>query len=101
MTESVNAIAAAIALICVGLYGLAVTRHLIKLTVALQLMSKGALILIITAGVVAGRLALVQSIATTAIVVDTLTTVILLAFAIRVQQKFGTLDLRELGALKG
>ena len=80
---------AAFALAGVGLYGLLITRNLIKVVIALQIMIKGAL------------LALGQSLAMTVIVADTVVAVIGLAFAVQVKRLRGTLDLRALSELRG
>jgi len=91
----------AIMLVGVGLYGLLISRNLIKLVVALQIMTKGSLLALVIAGQAAGRLQLSQSLVVTVIVVDTITAVIALALAILVKRHFGTLDVQELSTLKG
>jgi NADH-quinone oxidoreductase subunit K len=84
----------------IGLYGLLVTRNLIKLVIALQLLVKGALAALVAGGLASGKLELASSIAITVIVVDTVVAVLALAFALQVREKFGTLDVRALGTLK-
>jgi NADH:ubiquinone oxidoreductase subunit K len=90
-----------LALFGVGLYGLLITRNLIKIVAMLQLLVKSALLAIVMAGKVSGRINLAQSMATTVIVADTLVAVIGLALAIQVQKQFGTLELTELATLRG
>lgn len=85
----------------VGLYGLLVTRNLIKIVVVLQILGKGAVLALIMAGKVSGRIALGQSLAVTVILVDTLVAVIGLALAVQVRQRCGTLDLKRLSSLRG
>jgi NADH:ubiquinone oxidoreductase subunit K len=91
----------AVCLSGLGLFGLLVSRNLIRLIVSQQVMSKGAIVALMIAGTLSGQSGLAQSLAVTFIFVDTATAVIALALAIRVQQKLGTLDLRALSSLKG
>ncbi|HMM28812.1 MAG: NADH-quinone oxidoreductase subunit K [Chloroflexota bacterium] len=92
---------AAFALAGVGLYGLLITRNLIKVVIALQIMIKGALLALVMAGRASDQLALGQSLAMTVIVADTVVAVIGLAFAVQVKRLRGTLDLRALSELRG
>jgi len=85
----------------IGLGGLLVTRNLIKLIVMLQLMAKGAILALAAAGMASGRPQTGQSLALTVIVVDAIVTVVALALAVQVRRRCGTLDVRELGTLKG
>lgn len=92
---------AAFALVGVGLYGLLITRNLIKVVIALQIMIKGALLALVVAGRASDQVALGQSLAMTVIVADTVVAVIGLAFAVQVKRLRGTLDLRALSELRG
>lgn len=92
---------AAFALAGVGLYGLLITRNLIKVVIALQIMIKGALLALVMAGRASDQLALGQSLAMTVIVADTVVAVIGLAFAVQVKRLRGALDLRALSELRG
>ena len=85
----------------VGLYGLLVTRNLIKIAVVLQILGKGAVLALIMAGKVCGQINLGQSLAVTVILVDTLVAVIGLALAVQVRRHCGTLDLKYLSSLRG
>jgi len=91
----------AFALVGVGLYGLLITRNLIKVVIALQIMIKGAVLALVMAGRASDQLALGQSLALTVIVADTVVAVIGLAFAVQVKRMRGTLDLRALSELRG
>ena len=90
-----------VGLFCVGLYGLLVTRNLIKMVAVLQVLVKSAIIALVLAGKVSGQVNLGQSLAVTVIVADTLVAVIGLALAVQVRRHIGTLDLRDLSTLKG
>ncbi len=87
-------------LIGIGLYGLLITRNLIKVVVALQVLVKGALLALVAAGTVSGKINLGQSLAVMVIVVDTVVAVIALALALQVKRRMGTLDVKELSTLK-
>lgn len=88
-------------LLAVGLYGLLVCRNLIKLIVALQILVKGALLALVVAGMANGRMNLSQSVAVTVIVADTVVAVVGMALAVQVRRRTCTLDVHELGRLKG
>jgi NADH:ubiquinone oxidoreductase subunit K len=88
-------------LIGVGLYGLLVLRHLIKLIIALQLLVKAALLALVLAGSASGQIDLGQSLAMTVIVADTIVAAVGLALAVKVRQRFGTLDVAALSRLQG
>lgn len=85
----------------VGLYGLLVTRNLIKIVVALQILVKAAVLALVAAGRVSGQLNLGQSLAVTVIVADTVVAVVGLALAVQVRRRFGTLDVQALSRLRG
>ncbi len=87
-------------LLMIGLYTLLVTRNLIKVVVALQILVKGVMLLLIAAGSASGQIALGQSMAITVIVADTIVAVIALSIAVIIRRKFGTLDLNAYTTLK-
>ena len=87
-------------LIGIGLYGLLMTRNLIKVVVALQVLVKGALLALVAAGTTSGKINLGQSLAVMVIVVDTVVAVIGLALALQVKRRMGTLDVKELSTLQ-
>jgi NADH-quinone oxidoreductase subunit K len=100
MTDPQIILIGVLGLIGVGVYGLLISRNLIKVIVALQLLVKGAMLAMIAAGAVSGRVNLGQSLAVTVIVADTVVAVIGLALAIRIKQRIGTLDVNDLATLK-
>ncbi len=83
-----------------GFYGLLITRNLIKVVVALQILVKGAILALVLAGNVSGQISIGQSLAITVIVVDTIVAVIGLALAVQVRRHFGTLDIKALSTLR-
>lgn len=94
------ALIASLGLVGVGIYGLLITRNLIQVVVALQILVKGVLLALIVAGRVAGQVAVSQSLALTVIVADTIVAVLGLALAVQVRRSFGTLDLKALTTLR-
>lgn len=93
--------AAGLGLLGVGLYGLLISRNLIRIVVVLQVLVKAAVLALVAAGSASGRIGLSQSLGVTVIVADTVVAVIALALAVQVQRRFGTLDVRTLSSLKG
>jgi NADH-quinone oxidoreductase subunit K len=100
MTPLQIALIGVLGLIGIGLYGLLITRNLIKVVVALQVLVKGALLALVAAGTASGKINLGQSLAVMVIVVDTVVAVIGLALALQVKRRMGTLDVKELATLK-
>ena len=101
MTLGTVALVGVLGLLAIGLYGLLIVRNLLKVVIALQLMTKGAVLALVLAGSTSGNLNLGQSLAVSAIVVDTMTAVIALALAVKVRQRCATLDVRALSTLRG
>jgi NADH:ubiquinone oxidoreductase subunit K len=95
------AIIAVLSLFGIGLYGLLVTRNLIKLVAVLQVLVKSAVLGLVAAGKISGNVSLGASLAATVIVADTIVAVIGLALAVQVRQRLGTLDLNDLAKMKG
>ena len=91
---------AILGLLGIGLYGLLITRNLIKVVIALQIIVKGAMLALILAGRLSGQINLGQSMALTVIVADTIVAVIALALAVQVRRHFGTLDIQALSSLR-
>jgi NADH-quinone oxidoreductase subunit K len=100
MTPLQVALIGVLGLIGIGVYGLLITRNLIKVVIALQILGKGALLALVAAGAVSGKINLGQSLAVVVIVVDTVVAVVALALALQVKRRMGTLDVKELSTLK-
>jgi NADH:ubiquinone oxidoreductase subunit K len=84
----------------VGLYGVLVCRHLIKILIALQILTKAAVLLLVAAGRTGHQSGVGESAALTVIVADTIIVILGLALAVQVQRRFGTLDVSALATLK-
>ena len=95
------AVVGVLGLLGVGFYGLLVSRNLIKIVIALQILVKAALLGLVAAGFSSGRINLGQSLAITVIVADTVVAVIGMALAVQIRRHLGTLDVAELSKLRG
>ena len=93
-------IAVILGLAGIGLYGLLVARNLIRVIVCLQIAVKGAMLALVLAGKLSGKVPLGQSMAMTVIVADTIVAVVALALAVQAKRLFGTLDLEALSRLR-
>jgi len=100
MTLLQISLAGVVLLMGIGLYGLLISRHLIKVVIALQIMIKAAILALVVAGEAVGRVNLAQSIALTAIVVDTIAAVLALALIVQIKRQTSTLDAAELAQLR-
>jgi NADH:ubiquinone oxidoreductase subunit K len=92
---------AVLGLLGVGFYGLLISRNLVKVVIALQILGKAAVLGLLVAGNASGQINLSQSLAITVIVADTIVAVIGMALAIQVRRQMHTLDVSELARLKG
>jgi NADH:ubiquinone oxidoreductase subunit K len=99
--SSINILAACVlALFGVAIYGLLVTRNLIKIMILLQIIVKAAVLGLVVAGKMNGQINLSQSIAVTVIVADTVVAIVGLALAIQARQIIGTLDANALSKFR-
>jgi NADH-quinone oxidoreductase subunit K len=90
-----------IGLLGVGIYGLLITRHLIKVVIGLQVLVKSAVLALVLAGQTAGVPGIGQSLAATVIVADTMVAVVGLALAVQIARRFGTVDVSAISTLRG
>jgi NADH:ubiquinone oxidoreductase subunit K len=88
-------------LLGVGLYGLLITRNLIKIVVVQQLLVKSVVLAFVVAGKVSGHPGIGESVDATIIVADTVVAVVALALAVQVRIRFGTLDIPKISSLRG
>jgi NADH:ubiquinone oxidoreductase subunit K len=100
ISTSMIVLIAVMGLFGVGLYCLLITRNLIRLLVGLQIMVKGAMLLLVFVGQSQSQPSLGQSMALTVIVADTIVVVLGLALAVQVKRIVGTLDIADISKLK-
>ncbi|HHY88659.1 MAG TPA: NADH-quinone oxidoreductase subunit K [Chloroflexi bacterium] len=91
---------AVLGLLGAGLYALLISRHLIKVVVALQILVKGAMLGLVLAGRASGQIETGQALALTVIVADTIVAVVGLALAVQIRRHFNTLDITKLTTLR-
>ncbi|HAR35379.1 MAG TPA: hypothetical protein DCR87_00450 [Acidobacteria bacterium] len=88
-------------LIFIGIYCLLTMRNLIKLFIAVEVISKGVSLAIVATGAVKNNILLAQSLAITYIVVEVSLVATALALIINIYKKNKSLDVRLLSKLKG
>ncbi len=88
-------------LIFIGLYCLLTMRNLIRLFIAVEIISKGVSLAIVATGAVKNNILLAQSLAITYIVVEVALVATALALIINIYKKNRSLDVRLLSRLKG
>jgi multicomponent Na+:H+ antiporter subunit C len=106
----------AVWILAVGLYGIVTSRHLVHMIICLIVVQSSTYVLLLGVGYITGAVApyfydlpvhtpavdpVVQALALTDVVVEAAVTALLLSFAIQAHKRFGTLDPRELVALRG
>jgi NADH:ubiquinone oxidoreductase subunit K len=99
-TEATIVIGGILCLFGVAIYALLISRNLIKVVIGLQILVKAAMLALVLAGRVNGKIDVAQSLALTVIVADTIVAVIALALAVQVRRRFGTLDIQALTTLR-
>jgi NADH:ubiquinone oxidoreductase subunit K len=88
-------------LLGVGCYGLLITRTLIKVVIALQILVKAVVLALVLAGQAGNQAGLGQSLAATVIVADTMVAVVGLALAVQVRRRCGSVDVSAISTLRG
>lgn len=99
-----------------GLYGVVISRNLIKIAISLSVMEFSSFLFFALIGYIEGGIApivdpaapegtyvdpLPQALVLTAIVIGLATTALLMAVIIRIYRKYGTFDIREIKNLRG
>lgn len=88
-------------LVGIGLYALLTMRNLIKLFIGIEVIGKGASLVLMSTGFVKGNALLAQSLVITYIVVEVCLVATALALIINVTRHTKSLDVRKLTRLKG
>lgn len=84
----------------IGLYCLLITRNLIKVVIALQLIIKGVVVAFMLAAHLAQQDNLGQTLALTVIVAGTIVAVVGLSLAVQIRLRTGSLDIKTISNLK-
>ncbi|HOW35685.1 MAG TPA: NADH-quinone oxidoreductase subunit K [Candidatus Omnitrophota bacterium] len=93
--------AAAILLFVMGTYYVLVTFNLIRALIGVEILIKGATLLIILAGYVTGNTGLTQALVITLIVIEVVIMVVAGGVILCVYRNNKSIDVRELRSLKG
>ena len=94
-------IIAIVLLFVIGFYCLLTTRNLIRIIIALEILTKGVTLLLILAGSVSNRLALAQAYVITLIIIEVIIISVAAGLVINAHRCNDTLDVRKLRNLKG
>jgi multicomponent Na+:H+ antiporter subunit C len=89
------------ALIGAGLYALLAKRNLIKLFIAIEVISKGVSLLLLATGFAKGNVLVAQALVVTFIVIEVSLVATALAIIINIYRHTKSLDIRKLAKLKG
>jgi len=88
-------------LIFVGLYGMLVSRSIIRQLIGLEIVSKAAMLAVISAGAITSNLMLAQALIITMIVVEVVVVAAGLALLVKAHRLSGSADIWKLDSLKG
>jgi multisubunit Na+/H+ antiporter MnhC subunit len=80
-------------LFAIGLGALVAKPHLIHVIIGLELLGKGASLVLITAGYAAGDTALAQATVFTLIAIEAVVAAVALALVVRLKRVYGTMDI--------
>ena len=94
-------LAAVILMFVIGIYCLLMTRNLIRILIALEVLTKAVTLLIIAVGYVTGQISMAQSFVITLIVIEVVIIAVAAGIVIGLHRHNETLDTRELRNLKG
>lgn len=94
------AIAAAV-VFTIGLYCLIVSRNLIRILIGIELLTKSVTLMLVLAGAVTGRMAQMQALIITLIVLEVVAITVAAGLVVGAYRQRGTLDARALTELKG
>ena len=85
----------------IGAYSLLVTRNLLRILLSVEILMKGATLMLIGAGYITGDMATAQAFVVTAIVIEVVLLVVATGIVLGAYRANGTLNTRELNNLKG
>lgn len=88
-------------LILTGLYCITVTRNLIRVLIGMELMTKGATLILAAAGYLTGNTGVSQALIITLIVVEVVVIAVAAGIVIGWYRKTGSLDTSAMNSLRG
>lgn len=91
-----------ILLVAVGLYGVLLKRNLLKVVLGIEMMVLGVAALVVVVGMEGSSVAAVsQTVGLMAVIGGASVVSLMTVTAVRLYEKYGTLDIREMRRLKG
>jgi len=90
-----------ILLFVIGIYALLATRNLLRILIGMEILTKGATLLLVAAGYLTGRTNVIQPVIITMIVVEVVIIAVAAGVVIAAYRRNGTINIRELRNLKG
>jgi len=84
---------ASILIITAGIYCIIATRNLIRVLIAMEIVSKAAILIFLLGGLVSGRMDLAQGFIITIIIIEVVITAIGAVLAIAIHERTGSLDI--------
>jgi NADH:ubiquinone oxidoreductase subunit K len=94
-------IIAVVLVLGVGIYSLIATRNLLRILLSVEILMKGATLLLIGAGYLTGDMATAQAYVITAIIIEVVLLVVATGIVLGAYRANNTLNTRELNNLKG
>ena len=88
-------------LLIVGFYSLLMTRNLVRMVIALEILSKATTLALVASGYATGQIGLAQALAITLIVIEVAVVVVAVAIILCVYRHTDSLDVAHLRELKG
>ncbi|MGD0999675.1 MAG: NADH-quinone oxidoreductase subunit K [Candidatus Brocadiia bacterium] len=88
-------------LLIVGFYSLLTTRNLVRMVIALEILSKATTLALVASGYATGQYGLAQALAITLIVIEVAVVVVAVAIILCVYKHTDSLDVAHLRELKG
>ncbi len=88
-------------LILTGLFCLIRTYHMLKIVIGIELSMKAVTLFLLLAGYISGNVNLAQIYIITVIVIEVVVTLVAAGIAIRLYNRYGSMDIRNLRNLKG
>ncbi len=92
---------AALLMLTVGIYSIVVTRNLMRILIAVEILTKAVTLLMIGAGYLTGNMGAAQSYVITIIVIEVMILVVATGIVFGAYKKTGTLITKDLNNLKG
>jgi NADH-quinone oxidoreductase subunit K len=94
-------VVAAILLLVTGFFSLIVSRNLIRVLIAMEILTKAATLMLILAGYLTHQTGVAQEFVITLIIIEVVVIAIAAGIIIGIYQRTGSLDTNRLGNLKG